>query len=148
MTSGVDPLLQTILDSLSTPLYVVLSSIQYQVPVDLGCPSHRMWSPVPLTPGLPLWLSPSPPSPSAPESQSVLELWDSHTLQTGGLTPTVPRHQMIRVIPQDPEGIGQMPWAWDSKKTCSSTQRVHTGILRTPGIPQSCPSGHSRVQEG
>lgn len=60
-----------------------------------------MLSPVPLTPGLPLWLGPSQPPHSAPESQSVLELWDSHTHETGGLTLTVPGHQVIRVTPQD-----------------------------------------------
>lgn len=126
---------------------MVLSNIQYQVPMDLGLPcTQDVVSSSPHS-SLLLWLSPSPPPHSAPESQSVLELWDSHTHQTGGLTLTVPRHQMIHVTPQDLEGIGQMPWDWDSKKTCSSTQCIHIGILRTPGLPQSCPSGHPRVQE-
>lgn len=89
-----------------------------------------------------LWLSPSPPH-IQPQNPSLC--WNSGTpthTQTGGLTLTVPRHQMIHVTPQDLEGIGQMPWDWDSKKTCSSTQCIHIGILRTPGLPQSCPSGH------
>lgn len=127
---------------------MVLSNTQYQVPVDLGLPCTEdvvPSSPHSRTAAVAGPLSTPTFSPRIPVCAGTLGL--PHTRDRRAHTHCA-RTPSDSCHPSGPGDIGQMPRAWDSKKTCSSTQCVHTGILRTPGIPESCPSGHPRVQEG